>query len=148
MDQVNKNTWNICKLLNDDVEGFKKIVRKIVVSSNVKLVGIGNGATFINENLSQYMNFVSGLALINPEGTTGKLSASVPTYVSGNTNIAKAYIEADHAAKINTDGSVATYQNPDSRFEIVVADSSSKNAVDGYKAAWETVLCKYGRIAS
>lgn len=136
------------KFTASDVEGFKKIVGKIVVSSNVKLVGIGNGATFINENLSQYMNFVSGLALINPEGTTGKLSASVPTYVSGNTNIAKAYIEADHAAKINTDGSVATYQNPDSRFEIVVTDSSSKNAVDGYKAAWDTVLCKFGRIGN
>lgn len=23
MDQVNKNTWNICKLLNDDVEGYE-----------------------------------------------------------------------------------------------------------------------------
>ena len=136
----------------EDVDGFKKIVGKITVSENFKLVGIGNGATFINENLSQYMNFVSGLALINPETTstraTNTLSASVPTYVSGDTSVANAYLKANNAEKTSSEGTVTTYVNPDSKYEIVVTDSSTKSDVDAYKAAWDSVLCKFGRIGN
>lgn len=39
MDQVNKNTWNICKLLNDDVEGYNDYLQwqkdKINIDSKI-----------------------------------------------------------------------------------------------------------------
>lgn len=140
------------KFTEDDVEGFKTIVNKISVSENFKLVGIGNGADFINDNLSQYMNFVSGLALINPseavETRSSQLKSSVPTYVSGNVAIASKYITANSAEQTSTSGTITEYTNPDSRYEIVVTDSAELDSVAAYKEAWDKVLCKFGRIGN
>ena len=131
-----------------DVADFKTVMQtKVAVSENFKLIGIGKGATFINENLTQYMNFVSGLALIG--GEKGKTpSASVPTYISGNGVIADPYITANKAEKTGTSGTFTTYVNPDSRFEMVVVNSADEEAVAGIKNAWAKVLNKFGRIGN
>ncbi|MBQ7991449.1 MAG: MBL fold metallo-hydrolase, partial [Solobacterium sp.] len=53
-----------------DVDDFKTVMQtKVAVTENFKLIGIGKGATFVNDNLSKYSNFISGLALIGGEGT-------------------------------------------------------------------------------
>lgn len=129
----------------DDVKGFETIVGKVGVSSNFKLIGIGNGATFINQNLTSYMNFVSGLALVNPE--EGKeVKVSVPTYlVTDKQAVIDSYVKANNAKKVK-DG---YYQNPESHYEIVAVNSNVKtDAVAATKDAWETVLEKFGRIGN
>lgn len=129
----------------DDVKGFKAIVGKVGVSSNFKLIGIGNGATFINQNLTGYMNFVSGLALINPE-KGAEIKVSVPTYlVTDNQAVIDSYVKANSAKKVK-DG---YYQNPESHYEIVVVNGKTKiSAIDATKDAWQTVLEKFGRIGN
>lgn len=128
-----------------DVEGFKTIVNKIVVTSNFKLIGIGNGATFINQNLTGYMNFVSGLALVNPE--EGKeVKVSVPTYlVTDQKEVVDTYVKANNAI-LTTDNH---YQNPESHYEIVVVNNDTTlDAVTATKEAWSEVLEKFGRIGN
>ena len=129
-----------------DVEDFKTVMQtKVVVSQNFKLIGIGKGATFINENLTPYMNFVSGLALIGGEaGETP--TQSVPVYVSGAD--AAAYIAANKAEKTEEADGFTTYVNPDSRFELVVVNEAEEDAVTGVKNAWDKVLNKFGRIGN
>ena len=129
----------------NDVAGFEAIVGKISISCNFKLIGIGNGATFINQNLTSYMNFVSGLALINPE--EGKeVNVSVPTYlVTDNQAVIDTYVKANSAEKVK-DG---YYENPESHYEIVAVNSHTEvSAVEATKDAWETVLEKFGRIGN
>ncbi len=128
-----------------DVDGFKTIVNNISVSCNFKLIGIGNGATFINQNLTGYMNFVAGLALINPEEGAA-VEVSVPTYlVTDNENIVNTYVNAN-SAEMTSDG---YYENPESHYEIVVVnDDTSTSAVDATIEAWNTVLEKFGRIGN
>ncbi|MBR2812971.1 MAG: carboxylesterase family protein, partial [Solobacterium sp.] len=105
------------------------------------LVGIGNGATFINKYLTGYMNFVSGLAIIGGEpGETPK--ASVPAYVAGES--ADAYIAANNAQGIGG----GRYVNNDSRFEYVFTADAPASAAEGLKDAWDKVLCLYGRIGN
>ncbi|MBQ9824658.1 MAG: MBL fold metallo-hydrolase, partial [Solobacterium sp.] len=129
-----------------DVDDFKTVMQtKVAVTENFKLIGIGNGATFINNNLSKYVNSVSGLALIGGEGTPAP-SASVPAYISGAD--ASAYIAADKAEKTAEEGTFTTYVNPDSRFELVVTNSAEEDAVTGIKNAWDKVLNKFGRIGN
>ena len=129
-----------------DVDDFKKVVQtKIAVTENFKLIGIGKGATFINENLTQYMNFVSGLALIGGEkGKTPK--AVVPAYISGTTP--DAYIQANNAGNGVTKDGFTTYTNDENRFAIVVVNEKEEDAVTGIKNAWSKVLNKFGRIGN
>lgn len=130
---------------DDDVIGFETIVGKIGVSNNFKLIGIGDGATFINQNLTSYMNFVSGLALINP-AQGQEVKVSVPTYlVTDDQAVINSYVKANNAGKIK-DG---YYENPESHYEIVVVNSDTKtSAADATKDAWNTVLEKFGRIGN
>ena len=129
-----------------DVDDFKTVMQtKVAVTENFKLIGIGKGATFVNDNLSKYSNFISGLALIGGEGTPAP-SASVPAYISGAD--ASAYIAADKAEKTAEEGTFTTYVNPDSRFELVVTNSAEEDAVTGIKNAWDKVLNKFGRIGN
>ena len=129
----------------DDVDGFVNIVKKISTSDNFKLIVIGNGATFINQNLTGYMNFVSGLALVNPE-EGAKVNVSVPTYlVTDNQAVADVYISANNAEKV----SEGYYENPESHYEIVAVNSyTSVSAVEATKDAWDRVLKKFGRIGN
>lgn len=130
---------------SDDVKGFETIVGKIGVANNFKLIGIGDGATFINQNLTSYMNFVSGLALINPEAGS-EVKVSVPTYlVTNNQAIIDTYVKANNATKVK-DG---YYENPESHYEIVVVNNDTKtSAADATKDAWNNVLEKFGRIGN
>lgn len=129
----------------DDVAGFEAIVNKIAVSNNVKLIGFGNGATFINQNLTGYMNFVSGLALINPEAGA-EVKVSVPTYlVTDNQSVIESYTKANNATKV----SEGLYQNPESHYEIVAVNSDTNlTNVEATKDAWNKVLNKFGRIGN
>ena len=129
----------------EDVAGFEAIVKKISTSCNIKLIGIGDGATFINQNLTGYMNFVAGLALINPE-EGADVNVSVPTYlVTDNQNIVDKYVSANSASEV----SAGYYQNPESHYEIVVVNNdTSVNAVTATQDAWNQVLNKFGRIGN
>ncbi|MCF0114958.1 MAG: hypothetical protein HUJ56_06350, partial [Erysipelotrichaceae bacterium] len=129
----------------EDVATFKTIVGKIAVTSNFKLIGVGNGATFINQNLTDYTNFVSGLALINPEEGNA-VKSPVPTYlVTDNEAVVDAYVAANSAQEVEE----GFYQNPNSRFEIVkVNTNTSMSAAEAIADGWEEVLDLYGRIGN
>lgn len=129
----------------EDVAGFEAIVNKIGVTNNFKLIGIGNGATFINQNLTGYMNFVAGLALIDPEAGA-EVNVSVPTYlVTDNQAVIDTYVKANNAVEV----SEGYFENPESHYEIVVVNKdTSIDPVTATKAAWDNVLEKFARIGN
>lgn len=132
-----------------DVQGFKQIINKISVSSNIKLVGYYNGSAFIQHYLTDYMNFVSGLALINNEKTDTKPITSVPTYVSGIYAYSEPYEKVNNATEVSTEGKLTFYENPNSHYEIVVKNKGEdETLVQGFQNAWKYVLSKFGRIGN
>lgn len=131
----------------EDISVFKAIAAKIYVTSNLKLVGFGNGATFINQNLTQYSNIFSGILSVGGEAGA-EITTSVPAYISGNLDAALPYIAANNAVESDTQGSLTFYANPMSRFEIVVTNSEKESASAAFKNGWTQVLSKFGRIGN
>lgn len=133
----------------DDVTVYNDILKnKVGPTTNLNLVGIGNGATFINQYLAQYDWGVSGIMTYGGEaGNAPKYS--VPVYVSNSdADVAEAYKDVNKATSVTTDGTMTTSVNPDSRFEIVVENSADEDVNTAFKNAWETVLSKFGRIGN
>ena len=135
------------RFTEEDVAVFNAIAGKIYVTSNLKLVGFGNGATFINQNLTKYANIFSGILSVGGEAGA-EMTASVPAYISGNLDAAAPYIAANSAVEVSTDGSLTTYANPESRFEIVVTNSEEEDAATAFQNGWKNVLSKFGRIGN
>lgn len=132
-----------------DVDVYNDILKnKVGPTTNLNLVGIGKGATFINQYLAQYDWGVSGIMTYGGEaGEAPKYS--VPVYVSNSdAEVAEAYKEINNATNVTSDGTMTTSVNPDSRFEIVVENSADEDVNTAFKNAWETVLSKFGRIGN
>lgn len=137
------------KYTDEDVDIFIDLLQtKIGPTSNLNLIGIGKGATFINQKLSQYDWGVAGIMTYG-----GKAGAapkySVPTYVSNSrASVAKAYKKANNATSETTNGTITTSVNPDNRFEIVVENSAKEDVATAFQNAWTNVLSKFGRIGN
>ncbi len=133
----------------DDVAVYNDILKnKVGPTTNLNLVGIGKGATFINQHLAQYDWGVAGIMTYG--GEAGKAPKySVPVYVSNSDSaVAEAYKDVNKATSVTTEGTMTTSVNPDSRFEIVVENSAKEDVNTAFKNAWETVLSKFGRIGN
>ncbi len=131
----------------EDMAVFYAIAGRIYVANNLKLVGFGNGATFINQNLTRYANLCSGILSVGGEAGP-ELTSSVPAYISGSPDAAEPYIAADSAEEISTDGSFTVYQNPESHYELVVTNSAEEEPSEAFQNGWEMVLSKFGRIGN
>ncbi|MBQ5803413.1 MAG: hypothetical protein IIW25_04195, partial [Bacteroidales bacterium] len=87
----------------DDFEGFKEVFNK-ARSGNLKVIGIGDGATFVNTALAptEAAGHIAGILTIG--GKPGKAPAQswgVPAYISGKNaqKVAKAYIAMNKGVK-------------------------------------------------
>ena len=84
-----------------DVQAFRELIGRGGPATNIKVVGIGNGATFVNQHLaaSDLTGAIAGIVSIG--GAPGKVCAlPVPTYVGGKNaiKVAKPYQKTSDAA--------------------------------------------------
>ena len=133
----------------NDVEiAMDIIANKIGATTNLNLIGIGNGATFINEYMSQKDWGVAGIMTYG--GEAGQTPAySVPAYVSNSDDaVAADYIKANNAVQTSTEGTITIYANPDNAFEEVAVNSAEEDVNAAFQNAWKYILSKYGRIGN
>lgn len=112
-------------------------------SGNLKVVGVGNGATFVNQALAatDAASHIAGILTIG--GKTFKAPAQsfgVPAYVAGKTAkaVAKNYIAINKAIKqgekyVNAEEPLLT---------VVVNENASASLSEVFAAAWSEVLGK------
>ena len=131
----------------EDMSVFRAIFGRIYVCANLKLVGFGSGATFINQNLTKFANVFSGILVAGGEAGDA-IPAVVPAYVSGNAEAAARYIEADGAEPVSSENGLNVYVAPDNRFALVVTSDAEEDPATAFKNGWQTVLCKFGRIGN
>lgn len=125
-----------------DFEAFVEMFNR-ARSGNLKVIGIGNGATFVNTALaaSDAAGHIAGILTIG--GKSFKASTSsygVPAYVAGKTakTVAKPYIAINKAV---ADGN--RYTNPDEPLLSVVVNENSAAQLDEiFAEAWREVLGK------
>ncbi len=114
-----------------DVQAFRDLIGRSGAATNVKVVGIGNGATFVNQYLAatDLTGAIAGIVSIN--GAPGKVCAlPVPAYIGGK-NAAKA------AKPYQTTSNAA----PADPLQQVVVNTDAKASVAALFAdAWDKVL--------
>lgn len=131
----------------EDMATFRAITSRIYVCANLKLIGYGSGATFINRNLTKYANVFSGILTVGGEAG-GEIPAVVPAYVSGNPEAAARYIEANDAEQVGTGNGLSQYVNPENRFALVVTNDAEEDPVTAIRNGWNCVLNRFGRIGN
>ncbi|MBR3717630.1 MAG: hypothetical protein IKN19_06630 [Bacteroidaceae bacterium] len=114
-----------------DVQAFRDLMGRSGAATNVKVVGIGNGATFVNQYLAatDLTGAIAGIVSIN--GAPGKVCAlPVPAYIGGK-----------NAAKAAKPYQVTSNAAPADPLQQVVVNTDAKASVAALFAdAWDKVL--------
>ena len=81
-----------------DLEVYYKLLERLRIVNNLKLIGKGTGATFINNVLSLHAEAVAGILTIGGSVNAKLNPVVVPTYAAGrNKAVVDHYIRANHA---------------------------------------------------
>ena len=136
-----------------DLTAFQDLLRTRR-SSNLKVIGIGAGATFVNSVISKYAFAVAGI--LSYGGTVQKgvsSSIPVPAYVHGSDRaVAGLYIAANGAtAKVDESSAYTRYGNPathEALQRVVVSKlpDTKENLAQAFENAWKTVFSKNYRL--
>ena len=120
-----------------DLEVFNKLEEQLRVINNLKLIGKGTGATFINNVLSLHAEAVSGILTIGGS-VNGKLNpVVVPTYCAGrNKAVVDHYIRANHA--LESGGGV--WKNPLHQMERIYVNGSPFSDAEFFMDAWDKIF--------
>lgn len=133
-----------------DLKAFQTMVDSLRTFANLKIIGIGNGATFVNQVIANNADEVAGIVSIN--GKAGKAvanAAPVPAFIVGKNaaNIAKAYIATNKAKLTAKEKQMQIYANADEPLlRVVVSNTTTQTLGEIFKDAWETLLNKNYRF--
>lgn len=128
-----------------DLESYEAFINRIRIAFNVKVIGIGNGATFVNETIARRAGYVADIVTIGGKAPKKALAGEspVPAYIAGKNaaKIAANYISRDNVALSSKDGAKSTYVHADEPLMKVVVNSSDVNDLTSVFAdAWESLL--------
>ena len=132
---------------NEDNDEWLKVLDTVTVL-NLKVIGIGNGATFVNQYVSQKDWAISGI--MSYGGQKGeKAKYSVPTYVSNsNVDVVEDYVSANSATKESEKDGLTTYVNSNNNYERVVASKNQETLATAFQNAWKNIFSKNGRLGN
>ena len=83
-----------------DFERFKEIYNLAFLHINIKVIGIGAGADFVNKAIAPHSEGIAGIVSIGGKLSYDSDTAVVPAYICGNnaSEIAKSYISSCNAS--------------------------------------------------
>ncbi len=136
-----------------DLMAFQDVLRTRR-SSNLKVIGVGAGATFVNSVISKYAFAVAGILSYGGTVENGVTSPiPVPAYVHGSDRaVAGLYIAANGAtAKVDDSNAYTTYGNPGShealrRVVVSKLPDAKEDLAQAFDHAWKTVFSKNYRL--
>jgi len=135
-----------------DLTAFQNLLRTHR-SSNLKVIGIGAGATFVNNVIAKYAFAVAGILTYG--GTVDKTVVSsipVPAYIHGaDRSVAQLYIAANGATAQVDSPAFTTYTNPGShealqRVVVSKQPDARESLAQAFENAWKTVFSKNYRL--
>ena len=135
-----------------DFEVFKELFNRYSRSGNIKVIGFGEGADFVNRVLlPEAADHIAGILTVDGRAVSPlkEKSYGVPAYVAGKNaaRVAKAYIAADGAVACGELDGVKLYENPDEPLLRVAVSSLSASDLHALFAdAWDKVFCRNYRF--
>lgn len=133
-----------------DLEAYKNFLNKMRVFTNLKIIGIGTGATFVNKTIAGHAGAVAGIVSLN--GRPAKIvkdAAPVPAFIAGmhSRQVAAAYIGQNRAEVVKKVDGLAYYANRQEPLQqVVVSTKKYVSLKEVFAEAWETLLCKNYRF--
>ena len=120
-----------------DLEVYYKLLEKLRIVNNLKLIGKGAGATFINNVLSLHAEAVAGILTIGGSVNAKLNPVVVPAYVAGrNKSVVDHYIRANHA--LEAGGGV--WKNPLHQLERIYVNGSPFSDPELFMDAWQKIF--------
>ena len=120
-----------------DLEVYYKLLERLRIINNLKLIGKGAGATFINNVLSLHAEAVSSILTIDGTVKPKLNPVVVPTYCAGrNKAVIDHYIRANHA--LESGGGV--WKNPLHQVERIFINGSPMSDAEYFIDAWNRLL--------
>ena len=126
-----------------DFAVYENLINKVRVFINLKVIGIGEGASFVNEAIAPVASEVAGIVSIGGKAAKkveGK--STVPAYISGKgaAKAAKAYIARDKALLTENGKTLKVYKNADEPLLQVVVNPRDASLEEVMADAWERLL--------
>ncbi|MDR1623384.1 MAG: hypothetical protein LBS04_00180 [Tannerellaceae bacterium] len=134
-----------------DLEAYKSFIDRMRAIFNLKIIGIGNGATFVNDVISRNANEVAGIFVYGGKLTKRTPSdIPVPAYISGaDKNVAAYYVKVNDAEKTEENNNHIIYANDDEPLQRVVLSLNKKATLKAAIAdAWKSLFSKNYRFSN
>ncbi len=133
-----------------DLAAYDSLVAHLRVISNMKIIGIGRGATFVNNAVSHHAEAIAGIVSINGK-MTGKPAGmvAVPAYICGKgaDKIAAAYATADKAVKKSGEKNGVRLTNSNEELLSVVYNPNAPASLkEAFNDAWDATLSRNYRF--
>ncbi len=136
------NPKNNKTFTDEDLDSFISIVKSSGIVSNIKVIGVGDGATFVNNYISQRCYAVAGIMTYGGEMASGlDYDVPVPTYISqSNQDVAEYFIKANGASLEKESDGLKYYANSDKPLQKVVVNNENETMEEAFSNAWTTVF--------
>lgn len=136
---------------SSDLQAFKEFCNSIRVISNLKVIGLGSGATFVNASIAAHAGPVADIISIGGKAAEIPAGAApVPAFVAGkgSETVAEAYIRSNKAVRLKDKSArLARYANPsDSLQQVVVCSAKGLSSKKLVTMAWDELLSWNYRI--
>ena len=135
-----------------DLAAFQDLLRTRR-SANLKIIGVGDGATFVNSVIAKHAFAVAGILTYGGTVDQGVTSSiPVPAYVHGSDPaVARLYIAANGATAKDDSEAFATYTNPNphaglQRVVVSKLPDAKETFAQAFQNAWKTVFSKNYRL--
>jgi poly(3-hydroxybutyrate) depolymerase len=128
---------------NADKEAFIDLVGGAI--NNAKVIGIDDGATFVNNYISQSCYFIAGMMIYGGEMKEGlQKNDVVPVYLSNTTDIAVDYYKKiNDVSNKSKKAGYEIYTNESKTLQAVaVASKKKEKLAEAFDNAWKSVLSK------
>ena len=122
-----------------DLEVYYFLLGKLRAINNLKLIGKGSGATFINNVLTSHDEMVSGILSIGGTLKAHEGKIPVPAYIASSAQSVSDYYIKVNSAESRGDG---LYENATHPVERVVVDPSKGSDASIFAKAWDKVFSR------
>ena len=144
---VNGQTWDP----EADLAVYKGLCNQLRVFVNLKAVGIGNGATFVNECIAPIASEIADIFCYGGK-PAGKISgtSTVPAYLAGKdaAKAAKAYIARDKVELVEKGKTLQVYRSPSEPLMQVIVNTRPGSLRETLADAWERLLSVNYRLSN
>ena len=136
------NPMNGEKYEDKDKEGFIDLAGSAI--RNVKVIGIDEGATFVNNYISQSCYFVAGIMTYGGEMNEGlEKNDIVPVYLSDASEEAKKfYKNINEVTKEEKKEEYTIYKNEENSLQVVAIANEDETLESAFDNAWESIFSK------